>query len=105
MSQAHSGIRFYGDAMGFPVSAQVSVNLARVGVMAFAKDGQPSTVFAFEDAFDAHVAGRSQRRGGQSVSRSKSVLHALDHRLELRRHQSARLGRGNAKRIFKLRSV
>src|SRR4029077_14703882 len=80
------------DPVGFPQGAEAGVYLAWVWMVALAEHGQPAAVLPLEDAFDTDVAGRSERCGGQAVPRGETMLHALDHRLELRRHQTTRLG-------------
>src|SRR5271167_1482923 len=62
-------------------------------VVALAEHAQPATVLPLEHALDADVARGSERGGRQAVTRSEAMLHALDHRLELRRHQATGLRR------------
>jgi hypothetical protein len=100
VQQAHRGIRLHGDPVGFPEGAEARVNQARVRMVALAERGQPTAVLALEDALDADVAGGGERRGGQAVTGGEAVLHALDHRLELRRHQATGLGRGDPKSVL-----
>ena len=73
--------------------------------MAVTEGGQPAAKCTLEDALDADVSGGGERRRGESVARGKAVLHPLDHGLELRRHEAARLGGANPEGVFEFAGV
>src|SRR5690606_1593012 len=102
MVRRHGRIWLDGYARRFPDLAQLPYDLAGIGIVSLAESGQKAAIFALEDALDAGIAARRECGGVEPVARGKSVVHALDHGLELRRHEPAGLGARDTQRILEL---
>jgi hypothetical protein len=70
--------------------------------VALAEGGEKAAIRAFEHLLDPGVAAGRERRRQQAVAGCETVLHALAHRLELRRHQSTGLGRRESDRVLEV---
>lgn len=86
-------------------SATYGIHNCRVGMVTLAEGGQPAAVLSLEHALDTDVSRCGERSGGETAAGGEAVLHALDHRFELRRHEPAGLRRRYAKGVLEPGSI
>jgi len=85
---------------GLPDLAQRVGDLAGIRGMALAEGRQEPAIVALEHPLDPGIAALGEDRGVEPVAGAEAVMHALRHRLELRRHEPGRLRPGEAERVL-----
>ena len=106
MIAAHARIELQRDVHGLEALAEAVDQLRQIEAVRRTRErAAKAAIRVFEDVDDAGEAVLRQQRAIQSALRGASRMHALDHRAELRRHQSRRLRAADAERVHRLRRI